>query len=130
LILYKELWSKELCDARDLLDYGVDIKCDLINNGKSEDTPWSEIVGTIQGIEFYRDTAPICAMELEQVAIDGFDFWYISAGCDYTLNSIGYVAYISNEVYSLEEVMLSGRVTVEDIHDLYMIDEDRREISN
>ncbi len=117
--------NNDLYDARDLHEYGVDIHCRLLYDGEPENPPSSELVGTIAGIEFYRDTKSTCENDLGEVIIDGFDFGYISEGCDYTLNSIGYVAYTSNKVYNLEDVILSSRITIEDIHNLYMNDSDK-----
>jgi|GEM_PF-3276931 len=117
---------KDMYDAYDLDEYGVNIYCNLIYDGEPEEAPLSEQVGSIQGVDIYRDTAPVCERELGQVTIDGFNFGYISEGCEYSINSIGYVAYTSEKVYSLEDVIISNKITVEDIYNLYMSDSDRK----
>lgn len=118
--------SNELYDVYDLDEYGVFVHCDLIYDGEPEDVPSTELVGTIRGIEIYRDSMLVCEMVLGQVVIDGFDFGYIPSGCTTSINSIGYIAYTSHKVYDLEAVLFSDSVSVEDIHELYMKDTGRR----
>lgn len=84
----------------------------------------TEVVGVINGYEIISINF-FCTLVVGDVYVDGYYFGYIYNGCDGDIDDIGYRARKDDEVFWLSEVIESGDITVEEIYNIYICDEDK-----
>ena len=121
-----------LYNSYDLLDIDMPMACRLYTSegeiagvGMFNADYTNEVVGHIGIFAIIRDTTERCDLIPGEIIIEDFTFGYFTDGCDKSINSIGYKVWFSEYEYDLEYMVEYGFITVEEIHDIYMNDNNR-----
>lgn len=74
-----------------------------------------ELVGTLDGYEFYRESIT-CAAVIGNITVDGYDFGFFWAACGNTLDSIGYNIKKDGGSLNLQGLVDEGKLKTKDIY--------------
>ncbi len=73
-----------------------------------------ELVGTLDGYEFYRESIT-CEAVIGNITIDNYNFGYFSSACGDTLDDIGYDVKKGEDDFNLQDLVDNGELKTKDI---------------